>query len=141
MRAADGFVAIGEGGAVAIRDGGSAATSYAEIRQYCSASAQALENAGLPPGERWDEAGGTAFYWTKGDQALGHGPWVHGIVVFWGARGGRRGWGCASLDAAGDPVLDAVTWLPVAPSIAPDLLTERLRGLFAEGVVAPERET
>lgn len=121
------------------RDGGSAVTSYAEIRQYCSAAAQALESAGLPPGERLDEAQGTAFYWTKGDPALDEGPWVYGIVVFWGTRGGRRGWGCASLDAAGAPALDAVTWLPVAPSIAPDLLAEHLRGLFANGVVVPER--
>lgn len=117
-----------------VRNGGSAATSYAEIRCYCSVAAQALEDAGMPPGERWDEAGGTAFYWTKGDPVLGHGPWAQGIVVFWGSRGGRRGWGCAPLDGAGDPALDAVTWLPVAASIAPDLLVEHLRGLFAEGV-------
>ncbi|MFD8806182.1 hypothetical protein [Streptomyces sp. NPDC059597] len=124
-----------------IRDGGSAAADSAEVREYCSASAQALENAGLSPGERWDEAGGTAFYWTKGDQALGRGPWAHGIVVFWGTRGGHRGWGCAPLDAAGDPALDALTWLPLAPSIAPDLLAGHLRRLFAEGVAAPERES
>ncbi|MFF0155950.1 hypothetical protein ACFYRY_00140 [Streptomyces sp. NPDC005263] len=116
-------------------------TSYAEIRRYCSTSAQALEHADLPPGERWDEAGGTAFYWPKGDPALGQGPWVNGVVVFWGTRGGRQGWGCASLDAAGNPALDAVTWLSVAPSIAPDLLAEHLRGLFAGGIVTPEHQS
>ncbi|MEW2129505.1 hypothetical protein [Streptomyces sp. NPDC005435] len=124
---------------MAVRDGGSAATGYAEIRQYCSAAAQALEDAGMPPGERWDEAGGTAFYWTEGDRALRQGPWGHGVVVFWGVRGGRRGWGCAPLDAAGGPALDAVTWLPVAPWVAPGLLVGQLRRLFAEGVEAPER--
>ncbi len=121
--------------------GASAAASNAEIRQYCSASAQALEAAGLPPTERWDESGGTAFYWPKGDPALTHGPWVNGIVVFWGTRGARRGWGCASLDEAGNPVLGAATtWLPVPPSIAPGLLTGHLRRLFAEGVLASESE-
>jgi hypothetical protein len=51
-------------------DGAAAAASYSEIRQYCSTSAQAFEDAGLSPVERWDESGGTAFYWPKGDTAL-----------------------------------------------------------------------
>ncbi|MFD4538852.1 hypothetical protein [Streptomyces bauhiniae] len=122
-------------------DGTSAGAGHAEIRQYCSASTQALEAAGLPPAERWDESGGTAFYWPKGDPVLAHGPWVNGIVVFWGTRDARRGWGCASLDAAGNPVLEAVTtWLPVAPSVAPGLLAGHLRRLFAEGVLEPDPE-
>ncbi|GAA2558396.1 hypothetical protein GCM10010423_70350 [Streptomyces levis] len=116
------------------------AVSYAEVRQYCSASAEALEAAGLPPAERWDESGGTAFYWPKGDPALTHGPWTNGIVVFWGTRGARRGWGCASLDAAGSPLLEAATWLPVAPFVAPGLLAEHLRRLLSEGVAEPEPE-
>lgn len=120
--------------------GASAAVSYGEVRQYCSASTQALEDAGLSPAEQWDESGGTAFYWPKGDPALAHGPWANGIVVFWGTRGARRGWGCASLDAAGNPVLEAATWLPVAPSVAPNLLAEHLRHLFVEGVATPEPE-
>lgn len=121
-------------------DGASAAASYAGVRQYCSASAQALEAAGLLFAERWDETGGTAFYWPKGDPVLAHGPWVTGIVVFWGTRGARRGWGCAALDEAGNPLLEAATWLPVSPSVGPGLLTEHLRRLFAEGVLALEPE-
>ncbi|WP_409467279.1 hypothetical protein [Streptomyces sp. HC307] len=123
-----------------MQDGTSAAISHAEIRRYCSAAARARADAGMPPGEQHDEAGGTAFYWTKGDPVLGHGPWAHGIAVFWGTRGGRHGWGFAPLDAAGDPALDVVTWLPVAPSIAPALLAEHLRGLIAEGVTTPSVE-
>ncbi|MFG2339505.1 hypothetical protein [Streptomyces yangpuensis] len=99
-----------------------------------------LETAGLSPVERWDEAGGTAFYSPKGDPALAHGPWVNGIVVFWGTRGARRGWGYAPLDAAGNPLLETAAWLPVAPSVAPALLTGHLRHLFAEGAAAPELE-
>lgn len=114
-----------------IWDGASAAASHAEVRQYCSASAQAPETAGLQPAERWDESGGTAFYWPKGDPALAYGPWVNGIVVFWGSRGPRRGCGRASLDAADSPVFEAVTWLPVAPSIAPGLLANLMSGSSA----------
>ncbi|GAA4115487.1 hypothetical protein GCM10022284_68210 [Streptomyces hundungensis] len=113
--------------------GDSAAMNWTEIREYVSAAAQALGDAGIVPGERWDEAGGTALYWSKGDPALGSGPWAYGLLVFWGARGGRQGWGCAPLDAAGDPALDAVTWLPVTRILAPALLAAHVQRLLAEG--------
>lgn len=121
-------------------DGAAAAASYSEIRQYCLIAAQALEVAGLSPAERWGESGGTAFYWPKGDTALAHGPWMNGIVVFWGTRSTRRGWGCASLDAAGNPLFEAITWLPLPPSVAPGLLAEHLRYLFDKGVVERDFE-
>ncbi|GAA3797487.1 hypothetical protein GCM10022206_41310 [Streptomyces chiangmaiensis] len=53
--------------------------------------------------------------------------------MFWGTRGGRHGWGYAPIDDEGDPALADVTWLPVASSIAPDLLAEHVRRLLAEG--------
>ncbi|MFD7527366.1 hypothetical protein ACFV8E_07015 [Streptomyces sp. NPDC059849] len=115
---------------------GEPTVDYAEGRRYCTAVAEALTDAGIPPTERWDESGGTALYWTEGDPALEHGPWRHGIVVFWGTRGGHHGWGCAPLDAKGDPLLTTATWLPVHPKVAPSVLANQLSHLFADGVGA-----
>lgn len=113
------------------------ASSHVEVRAYCSAVDEALTAAGIPPGERWDEAHGTALYWTKGDRVLDHGHWVDGLLVFWGTGGGRQGWGCAPLDADGDPELRSVTWLPLAPSVTPDELAGEPLRLFTEGVETP----
>lgn len=83
--------------------------------------------------ERWDEAGGTAFYWPRGDPALTRGPWVNGIVVFRGGTiGARHGWGYASRDAAGNPLLETAPWPPAPLPL--------LWHLFAEDAVAPEPE-
>jgi len=117
---------------------GEPTVDHAERHRYCTAVAEgrSTRRCRHPPSERWDESGGTALYWTEGDPALEHGPWTHGVVVFWGTREGRRGWGCAPLDTNGNPLLTTVTWLPFHPETVPSVLANQLPRLFACGVNA-----
>ncbi|MBT2405870.1 MULTISPECIES: hypothetical protein [unclassified Streptomyces] len=89
----------------------------------------ALHGAGYTPNERWDEARGTALYWTVGAPGLDEGPWTHGLVVFWRMA---DGWHCAPFNPNGDPDRNAARPLSLDPVASPaalaDLLPRLLRG-------------
>lgn len=86
-----------------------AVLGFREGHRYADAVVSALEAVGHAPCERWEEAAGTAFWWTGEAPGLTRAVWAYGLVLFWRRH---EGWLCTPLDSQENPDRSARVLLP-----------------------------
>lgn len=116
-----------------------AVLGFWEGRRYADAVVNALETVGHAPCERWEEAAGTAFWWTDGAPGLSRATWANGLILFWRRDGG---WLCTPLDSEENPDRSARVPLPFHAVANPASLAVAVPLLLRHGIggLSPIRE-